>query len=234
MATRRQWHLSALSAIVGAALLAACGGGGDDKELNVSKVVSFGDSLSDLGTYTPATSITRAPGRRPSSAASSRPTRHTGYTRRRATPTMPTSGSSGSRRRSVSPITQAEARLRHHARALPGSGQPAWRRAAPATAKAARASPTPMAWKTQQGALTDPLQSTQVAAHLARFGGFGGTTSSSPGPAATTSWCRCRRSSASGRSRRPLQWPTCRPPAPNWPRWSRTRSWPRARRAWLS
>ena len=56
MTTRRQWHLSALSAVVSAALLVACGGGGSDEELKVGKVVSFGDSLSDLGTYTIATS----------------------------------------------------------------------------------------------------------------------------------------------------------------------------------
>ena len=55
MASRRQWHLSLLSAVVGAALLAACGGG--DSEPSTTRVVSFGDSLSDLGTYTPATQI---------------------------------------------------------------------------------------------------------------------------------------------------------------------------------
>ena len=55
MASRRQWHLSLLSAVVGAALLAACGGG--DSEPTTTRVVSFGDSLSDLGTYTPATQI---------------------------------------------------------------------------------------------------------------------------------------------------------------------------------
>ena len=65
MATRRQWHLSAVSAIAGAALLAACGGGGDDKELNVSRVIAFGDSLTDIGTYTPATSLTTTPGAAP-------------------------------------------------------------------------------------------------------------------------------------------------------------------------
>jgi len=55
MASRRHWHLSFLSAIVGAALLAACGGG--DSEPTSTRVVVFGDSLSDLGTYTPATQI---------------------------------------------------------------------------------------------------------------------------------------------------------------------------------
>jgi len=73
MASRRHWHLSFLSAVVGAALLAACGGG-DEPVVETptgsgpsgapttagtfTRLVSFGDSLSDLGTYAPATSLT--------------------------------------------------------------------------------------------------------------------------------------------------------------------------------
>ena len=55
MASRHHWHLSALSAVIGAALLAACGGG--DSEPMTTRVVAFGDSLSDGGAYTPATQI---------------------------------------------------------------------------------------------------------------------------------------------------------------------------------
>ena len=55
MASRRQWHLSVLSALAGAALLAACGGG--DSGPGTTRVVVFGDSLSDIGAYTPATRI---------------------------------------------------------------------------------------------------------------------------------------------------------------------------------
>ena len=55
MASRRHWHLSVLSALVGASLLAACGGG--DSEPIATRVVVFGDSLSDVGAYTPATQI---------------------------------------------------------------------------------------------------------------------------------------------------------------------------------
>jgi len=55
MATWRQWHLSAISALVGAVLLAACGGG--DSGPTTTRVVMFGDSLSDGGAYTPATQI---------------------------------------------------------------------------------------------------------------------------------------------------------------------------------
>lgn len=55
MASRRHWHLSLVTAIAGAALLAACGGG--DPGPTTTRIVSFGDSLSDLGTYTPASQI---------------------------------------------------------------------------------------------------------------------------------------------------------------------------------
>lgn len=50
MKTIRAWAAAALAA----ALLAACGGGGDGDQnprVNYSKLVSFGDSLSDVGTY---------------------------------------------------------------------------------------------------------------------------------------------------------------------------------------
>ena len=77
MASRRQWHLSVLSAIVGAALLAACGGG--DSGPSTTRVVSFGDSLSDLGTYAPATSL-GAPGTSPFFGGRFTTNTHTGYT----------------------------------------------------------------------------------------------------------------------------------------------------------
>jgi phospholipase/lecithinase/hemolysin len=54
MTTRRRWHISALAA---AALIVAGCGGGDTNSPLASRVVAFGDSLSDLGTYAPATSI---------------------------------------------------------------------------------------------------------------------------------------------------------------------------------
>lgn len=68
MVSRRQWQLAVLSTVVSVALLAACGGGGSSggptgpvgaptEPGSFARVVVFGDSLSDLGTYAPATSL---------------------------------------------------------------------------------------------------------------------------------------------------------------------------------
>jgi phospholipase/lecithinase/hemolysin len=54
MTTRRRWHISALAAV--ALIVAGCGGGTTDAPL-ASRVIAFGDSLSDVGTYIVATSI---------------------------------------------------------------------------------------------------------------------------------------------------------------------------------
>ena len=79
MANRRQWHLSVLSALAGAALLAACGGG--DSGPTTTRVVVFGDSLSDGGAYTPATQIPlgQAPGVAPFFGGKFTTNTHTGY-----------------------------------------------------------------------------------------------------------------------------------------------------------
>ena len=80
MFTRRQWQLSALSALACASLLAACGGG--DPGPGTSRIVIFGDSLSDLGTYTPATQIPlgQAAGVAPFFGGKFTTNTHTGYT----------------------------------------------------------------------------------------------------------------------------------------------------------
>lgn len=79
MSTRRSWHRIALAALASAALLAACGGGDPAVEApqaggpsgapttlgTFTRVVSFGDSLSDLGAYAPATSLAGAAGTPP-------------------------------------------------------------------------------------------------------------------------------------------------------------------------
>ncbi|MDH4290267.1 MAG: SGNH/GDSL hydrolase family protein, partial [Aquincola sp.] len=56
MITRRRWHFAAIAAA--ALIVAGCGGGTTESPL-ATRVVVFGDSLSDIGTYTPATSILR-------------------------------------------------------------------------------------------------------------------------------------------------------------------------------
>jgi outer membrane lipase/esterase len=61
--TRRRWHISALAAA--AFIVAACGGGSNTDSPLASRVVVFGDSLSDVGTYTSATSLTTTPGAAP-------------------------------------------------------------------------------------------------------------------------------------------------------------------------
>jgi len=119
MATRRQWHLSALSAVVGAVLLAACGGGGDDKELNVSRIISFGDSYSDLGTYAPATSLVGG-GAAPYFAGRFTTNTHTGYTATSNTNTATIWVEWVAARVGV-PITQAEAGVLGQSRKCPAA-----------------------------------------------------------------------------------------------------------------
>jgi outer membrane lipase/esterase len=170
MATRRQWHLSAVTAIVGAVLLAACGGGGDDKELNVSRVVSFGDSLSDLGTYTIATS--QVPGVAPYFGGRFTTNTHTGY----ATTTSPLSNTATiwvewvAARVSV-PITQAMLGFATTRIPCPAAANAALASSCTAYGQGGALVTNPIGINHSVGALTDPAV-TQVAAHLARFGSF--------------------------------------------------------------
>jgi outer membrane lipase/esterase len=170
MATRRQWHLSAISALVGAALLAACGGGGSDQTLNVGKVVSFGDSLSDLGTYAVATSIagTGAP---PFFGGRFTTNTHTGYTAASNTNTANTWVDWVAAKVSV-PITQAMLGFATTRIPCPAAlSIPALASNCTAYGMGGSRVSNANGWKHSGGALTDPL-TTQVAAHLAKFGGF--------------------------------------------------------------
>jgi outer membrane lipase/esterase len=77
--TRRRWHFSALAAA--ALVVAGCGGGDTDSPL-ASRVIVFGDSVSDVGTYTPATQIPlgQNPGVPPFFGGKFTTNSHTGYT----------------------------------------------------------------------------------------------------------------------------------------------------------
>jgi outer membrane lipase/esterase len=75
--TRRRWHISALAA---AALIVAGCGGGDTNSPLATRVVAFGDSLSDLGTYAPASSINGAGTGAPFFGGKWTTNTHTGYT----------------------------------------------------------------------------------------------------------------------------------------------------------
>lgn len=79
--TRRRWHISALAAA--ALIVAGCGGGSNSTDSPLaSRVVVFGDSLSDIGAYTPATQIPlgQAPGVAPFFGGKFTTNTHTGYT----------------------------------------------------------------------------------------------------------------------------------------------------------
>jgi phospholipase/lecithinase/hemolysin len=76
MTTRRRWHISALAAA--ALIVAGCGGGNTDSPL-ATRVIAFGDSLTDLGTYVVATSISGT-GAAPHFGGKFTTNSHTGYT----------------------------------------------------------------------------------------------------------------------------------------------------------
>jgi outer membrane lipase/esterase len=77
--TRRRWHVSALAAA--ALIVAGCGGGSNTDSPLASRVVVFGDSLSDIGAYTVATQIPlgQAPGVAPFFGGKFTTNTHTGY-----------------------------------------------------------------------------------------------------------------------------------------------------------
>ena len=94
MISRRQWQLAALTT-ASALFLAACGGGsgisGAVDAPVAKRVIVFGDSLSDLGTYTPATQIPlgQAPGVPPFFGGRFTTNTFTGYSATSNTSTAP-------------------------------------------------------------------------------------------------------------------------------------------------
>lgn len=170
MTTRRQWHLYALSAVVSAALLAACGGGGSDQELSVGKVVSFGDSLSDLGTYAPASSLAGAAGTPPFFAGRFTTNTHTGYTAASNSNTA-TNWLEWIASRVGVPITQAAIGFATTNIPCPAAATPALARSCTGYGQGGARVTDPNGIGKSSGALTVPVV-TQVANHLARFASF--------------------------------------------------------------
>ena len=183
----------AISAIVGAALLAACGGGDVRRAARPRAWSSFGDSLSDLGTYTPATQIPlgQALACRRSSAARFTTNTHTGYTASQQHQHRHDLGRVGRCARWAWRSRRPRSASAGAVGQVPGGDAQSrrWPAAAPATPRAVRASPIRSASATerQDGAapMTVPMV-TQVANHLARFGSFSGERHRASSSAATT------------------------------------------------
>lgn len=168
MATRRQWHLSTVSALVGAVLLVACGGGGDGP--TVSRVISFGDSLSDLGTYSPATSLAGAAGTPPFFAGRFTTNNHTGYTAASNT-NIATIWIESVAARVGAPITQAAIGFGTTNIACPAAAVPALATSCTAYGQGGARVTDPNGIGRSGGALTIPVV-TQMANHITRFGSY--------------------------------------------------------------
>ena len=168
MTSRRQWHLSTLTALVGAVLLAACGGGGGDGP-SVSRVISFGDSLSDLGTYAPATSLAGT-GAAPFFGGRFTTNNHTGYTTASNTNIATIWVESVAARVGV-PITQAAAGFATTEVLCPAAANPALATSCTAYGQGGSRVTDPIGIGKNGGALTVPVV-TQMARHITRFGSY--------------------------------------------------------------
>ncbi len=167
MTSRRQWHLSTITALVGAVLLAACGGGSDAP--SVSRVISFGDSLSDLGTYAPATSLAGT-GAGPFFAGRFTTNNHTGYTAASNTNIATIWVESVAARVGV-PITQAAAGFATTEVLCPAAANPALATSCTAYGQGGSRVTDPNGIGRTGGALTVPVV-TQMARHITRFGSY--------------------------------------------------------------
>ena len=168
MASRRHWHLSLVSALVGAALLAACGGG--DSESSITRVVSFGDSLSDLGTYSPATSLAGT-GAAPFFAGRFTTNTHTGYTAASNSNTATLWIEWVASRAGVA-ITPHEVGFLSTSVKCPAAANPALAGSCTGYGQGGAMITDPNGIGRSGGALTVPVV-TQVANHLTRFTSFG-------------------------------------------------------------
>lgn len=168
MASRRHWHLSLISALVGSALLAACGGG--DSGPSVTRVVSFGDSLSDLGAYSPATSLAGT-GAAPFFAGRFTTNTHTGYTAASNSNTATLWIEWVAARAGVA-ITPHEVGFLTTSVKCPAAANPALAGSCTGYGQGGAMVTNPNGIGKTGGALTVPVV-TQMANHLARFNGYG-------------------------------------------------------------
>jgi len=169
MIHRRQWHLSALSVVAGAALLVACGGSED--ELKIGKIVSFGDSLSDLGTYSPATSLAGT-GQPPFFGGRFTTNTHTGYTAASNTNNANLWVEWVAAKVGV-PITQAVVGFATTVIPCPAAATPALAGSCTGYGQGGSRVTDPNGINKDRGALTFPVVD-QVARHLASFTSFSG------------------------------------------------------------
>ena len=128
-------------------------------------MVSFGDSLSDVGAYAPATSLT---GNGAAPYFGGKFTTNSGPASAAGTVWVENLATSMGLA-----VTPHEVGFAGSIRDLPGCRWPAppWRARAQAMVRAVRESPTPTASASPAGALTVPMKA-QIANHLARFGNF--------------------------------------------------------------
>lgn len=180
MFNRRQWHLSALSALACASLLAACGGG--DSGPSTTRVVVFGDSLSDMGAYTPATQIPlgQAAGVPPFFGGKFTTNTHTGYTATSNSSTANTWGELVAARLGIA-VTPHEVGFGPQSVKCPAAATPALAGSCTGYAQGGSRVTNPAGIGNPNGngingtspaPMTRPMV-TQVADHLTRFTGFG-------------------------------------------------------------
>jgi outer membrane lipase/esterase len=167
MTTRRRWHIATLAAA--ALIVAGCGGGSTDSPL-VSRLVSFGDSYSDLGTYAPATSINGPGTGAPFFAGRFTTNTHTGYTAASNSNTATIWVEWVAARLGVV-ITQAAIGFATTNIPCPAAANPSLASSCTAYGQGGALVTDPNGIGKSGGALTVPL-ATQVANHLARFTSF--------------------------------------------------------------
>jgi phospholipase/lecithinase/hemolysin len=182
MTTRRRWHLSALAA---AALFVAGCGGGDTNSPLATRVVAFGDSLTDIGAYTPATQIPlgQAAGVPPFFGGKFTTNAHSGYSATSNTSTASVWVEWIAARLGVA-ITPAQVGFGPvpNRRDCPAASNPALATTCTGYAQGGARVSNPAGIGNPNGngingtspaPMTIPMTE-QVAAHLARFTGFGG------------------------------------------------------------